>query len=110
MKAKEKILFFNAIAKINTTGGNVLVDKFCNGFTVVNIGGSIATVNGWQLSPPAAGETLGDSFTFGGNKGEIYRGRIDITFAAAVNPAVLITQKVYMNMEDDYVDRELNPE
>lgn len=93
---EEKILYYNVIPKIVRKNGDIAVDKACNGVEFVNIGGTVVTINQRPLNPPAAGEVLGDSYTMGGNKGEIFAGRITISFATNANPMVLVTEKVYM--------------
>lgn len=72
----------------------VEVDKNCNGFSVVNIGAVAMTVNEIPLAPPVAPALLGEATQFGGNRGEIFIGRIDIAFAGAGGRCIVI-QKVY---------------
>jgi len=65
---------------------SVVPDKLCNGVTVINKGNTIALWNGLPLVP-------GESMTVGGNEGEVYIGRIDISFALPVPaPPVPINQ------------------
>jgi len=47
-----------------------------------------------QGDPLAANETK----SIGGNRGEIYVGRIDLKFSGAGTTMVLVTQKYYMNI------------
>lgn len=104
---KEKILPYSTSTVSVVQAGAVKVDRFCNGFTVINTGTVVATVNGVPLSPPAAGETLGDSLNEGGNKGEIYIGRIDVAFAG-VGGQVLVIQKAYVPNYAVQIENELN--
>lgn len=76
---------------------NVLVVPFCNGFTVTNVGDDPVTVNGRVLYPGTPGTSNGDSFSFGGNFGEVYKGNISIQFAGTgVAPLVTVEQKFYI--------------
>lgn len=69
----------------------------CNGFTVVNVGDDIVTVNGRVLYPGTPGSLNGDSFTIGGNLGEIFTGDINISFGGVgANPSVSVEQKFYI--------------
>jgi hypothetical protein len=68
----------NKIAlQVGTT--NVQIGNNVNGFTVKNAGNTIVVFNQEQLQP-------GESFTVGGNIGEIYSGRVDIYFRLPVPP------------------------
>jgi ATP-dependent Lon protease len=74
-------------------------EDYCNGFIVTNTGGCIVTVNGHVLYPGTPGTINGDSFTYGGNLGEVYTGNIKITFeVAGANPQCTVNQKFY-NLE-----------
>jgi len=75
------------------TGVNV--DPYCNGFTVVNTGATAMQVNGIPLAPPIAPALLGEAVSFGGNRDEIFSGRIDISFATGAGRCV-VTQKIYL--------------
>lgn len=109
MQPKEKLLYYNMLPKTVRTNGKVSVEKYCNGFDVVNTGNTIAIVNGTPLNPPAVGEVLGDSFSFGGNKGEIYIGTIDVSFQAITGgQQVIVTQKIYVPEFGCRYDDELN--
>src|ERR1700684_1395392 len=97
---QERVLFYNI--STDTYQGNVSItpDRNLNGFTIKNtapVGGNTVFLNGDPLVP-------GESKTVGGNRGEIYRGRIDITFLnPAVGPSsVVITQKFYVSRDNNY--------
>lgn len=109
-RVREKILYYNAFPKQVTNAGSIKVEKYCNGYDAVNIGATVVTVNGIPLNPPAAGEVLGDSTSFGGNKGEIYIGRIDVQFPGGAGGNVLIIQKAYVPDFNNSLDNELNGE
>lgn len=95
----DQTLFYNTINATYRSNAKVEVDRYCNGFTVVNTGATVMQVNGVPLSPAVAPNSLGESVTFGGNRNEIYYGRIDIQFAAGVSSCVVI-QKVYIKFSD----------
>lgn len=71
------------------------VDRRCNGFTAINTGTTLAILNGIPLNAGVPGTSNGDSITIGGNKGELFRGRIDVAFTGGVG-SVLIIQKFYL--------------
>jgi hypothetical protein len=73
----------------------VTPDEKCNGFTAINTGATVATVNGIPLNPGVPGTNNGESFSLGGNFGEIFKGRIDIGFTGGVGQLLLI-QKYYL--------------
>lgn len=76
-------LLYNATMQEYTQQHSVVVDKFCNGVTVINKGNTIAMWNGLPLLPD-------ESMTIGGNEGEVYVGRVDISFAPST-PVVVPT-------------------
>jgi hypothetical protein len=75
-----------------------VLDK-CNSISFTNTGDETVTINGVKvLYPGTVGSILGDSFTIGGNYGEILsEKRISISFAGGgANPQIEIDQKVYV--------------
>lgn len=78
--------------------GNALIDldMLCNGINVINTGTTVCTINGVPLNPPAAGESVGDSYSIGGNRGEVLNGRVNLTFAGGAGKAIVV-QKFYLN-------------
>jgi len=87
---------FDIITQIYNRSGQYEVVDNCNGLTVTNVGADTVIVDGRTLYPGTVGSIQGDSFTIGGNEGEIYNKRtIVIAFQAAVGPAVEVTQKYY---------------
>jgi hypothetical protein len=91
----EKILLYNFLYTTYTINCGVVVDPLCNAYTVINIGTSIAYVNGVPLNPGTPGTNNGESISQGGNRAEIFRGRIDIAFDGAKGKIVII-QKIYL--------------
>ena len=77
---------------------NVTVYDLCNGYTAINQGGEDVLVNGVLLKK-ATTTTSGESISFGGNLGEIFNGRIDISFPNGTlnNAKLVLIQKVYLN-------------
>ena len=84
--------FLNTPIKINA---GVVVEDKCNAYTVINLGTSVATVNGITLNPGTPGTNNGESISLGGHEGEIFRGRIDISFVGAKG-FVMVIQKIYL--------------
>lgn len=98
----EKVLFCNYATQEYSLQTMVPADKNCNGFTIKNAGNTICIVNGEPLQP-------GDFKTFGLNRGEIYIGRIDISFQlpapAPPTPtnSAFLTQKFYVKKGDKLI-------
>jgi hypothetical protein len=90
---------YDIIAQTYTKGVEVLVEEWCNGWTAINTGDTLVTVNGIPLKPfpPGHPELTGAAVAIPGNFGELFRGRIWIVFAAlpGVAPSVSIIQKFY---------------
>ena len=94
--------FFNVVTNQINISQKVKVEKGCNSFQVTNLGTSVIRVNKITLFPSATPATVaGDSITFGGNLGEIYKGDINITFVLPVGatPLAEISQKFYIGFE-----------
>jgi hypothetical protein len=87
----EKLLQYNLSVQIYQVATDIPVMENCNGFTVRNIGTATAIFMGDAL---AAGEVK----QVGGNRGEIYVGRLDLKFTGAGTTMALVTQKYYMNI------------
>jgi hypothetical protein len=76
--------FFNTTTQMYSQQRSVVVDKLCNSVTVINKGTTIALWNTLPLNP-------GESMTVGGNEGEVFVGRVDISFQVPVPaPATII--------------------
>ena len=86
--------FFNFSAQTYSQNGILDIDQYCNGINILNTGTSVCTVNGIPLAPPSGTQTVGDSYTMGGNRGEILKGRVTITFTGGTGQAVVV-QKFY---------------
>jgi hypothetical protein len=79
-----------------TVGGDVPVIKNCNGIVVVNIGTVIAFVNGFPLNPRLVPGMNGESWTVGGNFGEIVgEENLEITFGGGAGSKVFVSMKYY---------------
>lgn len=87
----EKLLQYNLSVQIYQVACEIPVMENCNGFTIRNIGTATVVIMG---DPLAAGEVK----QVGGNRGEIYVGRLDLKFTGAGTFAALVTQKYYMNV------------
>lgn len=72
-------------------------DPKCNGWIAINRGDGVVFINGIPLSPSTTPGTAGESFSVGGNEGEIWGGDLHIQFAtgATVQDLVLV-QKFYL--------------
>ena len=67
-----------------------------NGYSVRNVGTSVAIVNNKRLLPRPFAGVSGESFSMGGNLGELYEGIIEIKFEAGGGDAIEVTQKFYI--------------
>ena len=95
MEANE-VIFYNEVNKYIQTNTRVVVEYLCNGWTVINIGTTVAIVNGVPLNPGTPGTNNGESVSKGGNKGEFYKGLIEISFPATGAGNVIVIQKIYL--------------
>lgn len=86
---------YNIIVGQYSKNGKINVDSMCNGFTAINIGATLVTVNGVPLNPGTPGTNNGESFSIGGNAGEIFYGDIELFFTGNTG-SVLIIQKYYI--------------
>lgn len=91
----EQILFFNTIQETIKGNASIVVEQWCNGYEVINTGTTTCFVNGRPLYAGTPGTNNGDSITFGGNRGEVFYGRIDISFNTGAGEC-LVTQKIYL--------------
>jgi hypothetical protein len=87
----EKLLQYNVSVQEYDRSQSVPKEPLCNGFIVRNVGTSGMTINGDALA-------TGESKTVGGNRGEVYVGRIDISFDNAGTNLCIVTQKFYLNI------------
>ena len=87
---------YNVNSQQYNQNGNVSLDIYCNGWTAINIGTTLVTVNGIPLNPGTPGTNNGESFAIGGNEDEIYTGRITLAFSGVGTNNVLIIQKFYI--------------
>lgn len=90
-------LCYNISVQTYNTSQEIANDGDINGFMIENVGDESVTFEGKTLLPPPGVGLAGQSFSVGGNAGEIYRGRLKFQFAGGgVNPAVQITIKFYI--------------
>lgn len=95
MNPKEFLLYYNTSQTQYVVPAQVILDKNCNGYTVLNIGTTVAFCNGIPLNPGVPGTNNGESWSVGGNRGEILAGRLDIGFTGGAGRVVVI-QKFYI--------------
>lgn len=92
----EKLLQYNLSVAVYNTDCQIPIVELCNGFSVRNIAptltGATVIVMGDPLLP-------GQVKNVGGNRNEIYVGRLDIKFNGAGEQVCLVTQKYYMNIK-----------
>jgi hypothetical protein len=95
---QELILTYNILPTNLKVNGSVIIDLLCNSITLINTGDAPALVNGSiPLNGGTIGTSNGESISFGGNKGELFKGRLDIAFPLGTGVQnVLILQKVYL--------------
>lgn len=82
-----------------SAGGNITVMKDCNSVAVVNVGDTIAEINGIPLFPSATPATVrGDAVSINGNEGELYKGNLRLAFRVPIGaaPQVIIIQQFYV--------------
>jgi hypothetical protein len=90
----EKLLQYNLSTEVYSVPCQIPVQNFCNGFTVRNVGTATVVIMGDALAP-------NESKAIGGNRGEIFVGRIDLKFintGGGRTTLALVTQKYYMNV------------
>lgn len=89
----------------NMTSDNYNVSSFvnvvprCNAIFAMNLGDTIATINGIPLFPSATPATVaGDAVKISGNELDEYKGTIKLTFnfPLGANPNILIVQQFYI--------------
>jgi len=91
-------LYYKDNETVYTDTGNLTFDNFCNGWVIKNTGTTLLIVDNKEILQP------GESKSFGGNAGEIYRGQKRINFqtqapppATIINMATL-TEKIYVTL------------
>lgn len=90
---------FNITVSNYTVSKIVDIEKDCSAWTATNIGDTTVQVNGIILFPSVTPLTvLGDGVSIGGNKDEIYFGRLNVSFIQPIGaaPQVQIIQKFYI--------------
>lgn len=94
----ELVLRYNYVPKTIVTPASVVMDENCNGVFIINTGATLAQIDnlGIPLNAGVPGTSNGDSFSIGGNKGELFHGRLDISFPATGAGIVVVVQKIYL--------------
>jgi hypothetical protein len=94
---QKPILKYGMITQGLLSNGSAIIPPDCNGFTVMNLGLTVAMINySIPLNPGTPGTNNGESFSIGGNRGEIFAGRIDISFPLNSNGSIMIIYKIYV--------------
>lgn len=88
---------------VNNYGGNqqgfINLVPNCNSIFAMNLGDTIAFINGIPLFPSATPATVaGDSMEISGNELDAYQGNLKLSFAfpQGATPQVLIVQQFYV--------------
>jgi hypothetical protein len=94
---EKDILYYNTVTHIYGAPQKIDFDIRTNGFVIKNGGNTILIVDDEQLQP-------GESKSIGGNKGEIFIGRKDISFtvqAGNLTPTFIcvVTVKYYVKID-----------
>ena len=91
--------FYDMMPQVYAKSGWFDVPRLTNGFMVTNTGDTIVKVNDQVFYPGVPGISLGDSKSFGGNQGEVYAGRLKVSFQTPIGaaPQIEVTYKVYVN-------------
>lgn len=90
-----ELIEYDHVYQFVNASRQLTVDRRCNSWYIVNTGTTIITVNGVQLHPGVAGVSNGEVFVSGGNRGEIFRGRIDVVLPNNIGQATFV-QKIYV--------------
>lgn len=93
---------FNVVTNQYTKSGKIVVERGCNSVQVTNLGTGTVQINGITLFPSATPATVaGDSVSFGGNLGEIYKGDLNLVLVLPLGaaPLVEVTQKYYTSFQ-----------
>lgn len=90
-------LCYNISVQDFVASGEFPNDGDINGFMIENTGDDSVLFEGKTLLPPPGVGLAGQSFSVGGNAGELYRGRLRFQFAGVgVAPKIQITIKFYI--------------
>lgn len=85
---------FGILAGIYYESGEIPVDRFCFGFSLINRGADTVKVNNIVLRgyPPGHPELSGESFSFVDPLSRFYTENFTITFESVVDPRLQIIQ------------------
>lgn len=90
---------YNMTVQIYTENTYIPPARKCFAFMFTNVGDTIATIQGMVIFPSATPLTaLGDSRTISGHWGNIYTGKMDLSFRLPLGatPAVEVVQLYYI--------------
>lgn len=93
---------FNYDAQYYDKSSRVQLYGNCNGLTFVNTGDNPVKIDNIILYPGTPGTSVGDSFSIGGNEGEILdRKEIRVAFnqPQTAGQQIMIVQKFYNNVK-----------
>jgi hypothetical protein len=80
---------YNITAQEYIKQRSVVIENLCNGVVIKNAGTTIVKFNGVPIQP-------GESFSVGGNEGEVYIGRCDISFLVQTPPPATIINSAWV--------------
>jgi hypothetical protein len=93
----EKKLIYNNVYRPVNNNASIVIEQNCNSITIINIGATQALVDTViPLNAGVPGTNNGESISFGGNRLEIFSGRLDISFPAGAGGNVVVIQKIYL--------------
>ncbi len=94
---QEKLLQYNNLYKPVLANTSVIIPPMCNSITIINIGNTQALIDTVvPLNAGTPGTNNGESIAFGGNRMEIFNGRLDIAFPAGGVGNVVCIFKIYL--------------
>lgn len=93
-----KFLPYNVLEQVVRANKSIVVNQYCNSWTILNQGNDVITVNNkWTIYPGTVGTNNGEAKSVGGNFLELFKGEIEIAFAGVGNdPVAVVSQKVYL--------------
>lgn len=89
---------FNLAVNEYYKGGDIPIQRDCNAVAIMNVGDTVAFLNGIPVFPSTAPATIrGDVFQFAGEELEAFEGNLTLKFQAPVGaaPKVVIIQQFY---------------
>jgi hypothetical protein len=86
---------YDMVLEIAVQNGQIIRHQDCFAFMFTNVGDVTAWVNGMVVYPASGANALGDSRSVSGNPGQLYKGKIEVSFdpnTTGTNPAIEIVQ------------------